>query len=79
MTTRAAEVFAQVKTLTRDERAQLTELMNELKPKDLPRPTNFKMPDYAARLKEMFPNGPVIDDPQAFWDEARAERIDYLR
>ena len=34
-----------------------------------------QMPDYAARLKKLFPNGPIQGDPQAFWDELRTERI----
>lgn len=33
-----------------------------------------QMPDYAARLKKLFPNGPVQGDPQAFWNGLRTER-----
>lgn len=80
MTTRAAEVFEQVKALTADERSQLATLMRELNSLESSEPnSSFKIPDYAARLEKMFPNGPVIEDPQTFWDEARSERIDLLR
>ena len=37
--------------------------------------TPVQMPDYAARLKKLFPNGPIQGDPQTFWDELRTERL----
>jgi hypothetical protein len=37
--------------------------------------TPIQMPDYAARLKKLFPDGPIQGDPQTFWDELRMERL----
>ena len=28
-------------------------------------------PDFAGRMKVLFPNGPIPGDPQEFWDEMR--------
>lgn len=33
----------------------------------------LRLPDFAARLKKNFPNGPIKGDPQEFWDYARGE------
>ena len=34
-----------------------------------------QIPDYAARLRKLFPDGPIPGDSQAFWDELRAGRF----
>lgn len=78
--TRVTEVYEQVKALTAEERSQLAELMNEvLEVKAPASERKFVKPDYAAQLKADFPQGIVIEDPDAFWEEMRAERIELLR
>ena len=82
-----AELFEQAKQLPLGEREVLLELLHRWqmegrqKPEQTPLVPEKKIviPDYAARLREDFPAGPIIDDPQAFWDELRSGSIDCLR
>ncbi|MBI4027339.1 MAG: type II toxin-antitoxin system prevent-host-death family antitoxin [Verrucomicrobia bacterium] len=41
----------------------------------LPKPHPMRWPDFMARLKKNFPDGPIKGDSQAFWDEMRKERF----
>lgn len=44
-----------------------------LVPSPAKKPLRRQRPDFAARLKKIFPKGPIKGNPQKFWDEIRGE------
>jgi hypothetical protein len=76
----ATELLEKIKALPPSEQAAFAGLFQSWKaggngaaPTAPQRPV--QLPDYAARLRRLFPDGPISGDPQAFWDELRAERF----
>lgn len=76
----ATELFEKIKSLPPFEQATFAALFHHWEAgghlnaaPDAEEPV--QMPDYADRLKRLFPNGPIQGDPQAFWDELRSERF----
>ena len=76
----ATELLEKIKTLSPAEQAVFAGLFQSWKAggngaatRAPQRPT--QLPDYAARLQRLFPDGPISGDPQAFWDELRVERF----
>jgi hypothetical protein len=79
----AAELFEQVKHLPAEEKETFVKLFQQWEEKghenteSPPQPTAgpVQIPDYAARLTALFPDGGLTGDPQEFWDYVRAERF----
>ena len=76
----ATELFEKIKALPPSEQATFAGLLQGWKPSGIGTTPSVPkqpvpLPDYAARLQAMFPDGPINGDPQAFWDELRAERF----
>ena len=76
----ATELLEKIKSLPPFEQAAFAALFHRWEASghcdaSLVAKTPVHMPDYAARLKKLFPNGPIQDDPQTFWDELRTERF----
>ena len=76
----ATELLEQIKSLPPAEQAAFAELFHQYEKNgngslsQAPKKPG-EMPDYAARLKQLFPGGPIQGDPQSFWDDLRAERF----
>ena len=76
----ATELLEKIQSLPPSEQTAFAALFHrwEARSKDYASLTAKKpllLPDYAARLKQLFPDSPIQGDPQRFWDELRAERF----
>ena len=75
----ATELIEKVKALPPAEQATFVSLFHSWEAASngpvSPPKKSVQMPDYAGRLKRLFPDGPIKGDPQAFWDELRADGI----
>ena len=76
---RAAELINQVKSLPSSEWMVFIDLVRQWECQIQSGIASVKplqeKPDYAGRLKALFPNGPIEGDPQLFWDNLRGERF----
>jgi len=76
---KATELLDQVKSLPSSEWMVFIDLVHQWESQIEIGTTETKplleKPDYAGRLKALFPNGPIQGDPQLFWDDLRGERF----
>ena len=72
----ATEVIEQAKALPASEQILFAEWFHRWEARGnggSRKPSPFQLPDYAGRLRQLLPDGPIEGDPQQFWAELRSD------